>query len=91
MPGETSETCVKWRQLWWAILAVYVVGQLVAIPVAVLVAVSITRAEREPNITQTVTIEQVDTVQQLIKKEMTNGLRHRVGQPSVGNRRPDSE
>ena len=40
---------------------------------------------------QTVTIEQVDTVQQLIKKEMANGLRNRVGQPSVGHGRPDSE
>lgn len=42
--------------------------------------------------TQTVTVEQPDTLGNLIKREMDrDGMRIGVGRISTGNRRPDSE
>jgi hypothetical protein len=86
MQGETD------RVTWNSLAALLAITSVVTTAVSVSLSVYLLRGSPQNINTQTVNVEQPDTLGDLIKREMDrDGVRIGVGRISTGNRRPDSE
>lgn len=86
MQGETD------RVTWNSLAALLAITSVVTTAVSVSLAAYLLRASPQNINTQTVTVEQPDTLGDLIKREMErDGMRIGMGRVSTGSRRPDSE
>lgn len=86
MHGETD------RVTWNSLAVLLAITSVVTTAVSVSLAAYLLRASPQNINTQTVTVEQSDTLGDLIKREMErDGMRIGMGRVSTRNRRPDSE